>query len=147
MAAATTVRFVLPSEIRLIDLVHQASESVAELVGLEPDEALNVGLAVREAVINAMLHGNGQDPSLNVDITLSTDAERLTATVTDQGNGFERGNAPDPTEEANLLRNSGRGLLMMEAFVDSVQFRGLPGGGTEVTMIKRLPVKKADDNE
>ena len=57
--------------------------------------------------------------------------------------GFERGETPDPTEEANLLRNSGRGLLMMEAFVDSVQFRRLDDGGTEVTMIKRLPAKAA----
>ena len=147
MAAATTVRFVLSSEIRLIDMVHEASESVAGLVGLEPDDALNVGLAVREAVINAMLHGNRKDPSLNVDVRLSTDAERLTATISDEGNGFDRGTAPDPTEEANLLRNSGRGLLMMEAFVDSVQFRKLPGGGTEVTLVKRLPAKKAKDNE
>jgi serine/threonine-protein kinase RsbW len=144
MAAATTVRFVLSSEIRLIDLVHQASESMAGLVGLDEDTALNIGLAVREAVINAMLHGNGEDPALNVEVTLASDAEQLTATIRDQGNGFERGETPDPTEEANLLRNSGRGLLMMEAFVDSVQFRRLDDGGTEVTMIKRLPAKATE---
>ena len=144
MAAGTSVKLVIPSEIRLIDLVHAASEKMAELAGLDADEALNVGLAVREAVINAMLHGNRQDPKLDVNVTLSTDSDHLTAVVADQGNGFARDETPDPTEEANLLRNSGRGLLMMEAFVDSVQFRKLDDGGTEVTMIKRLPAKAAE---
>jgi serine/threonine-protein kinase RsbW len=139
MAAGTSVKLVIPSEIRLIDLVHAASEKMAELAGLDADEALNVGLAVREAVINAMMHGNRQDPQLNVDVTLSADDEHLTAVIADQGNGFAREATPDPTEEANLLRNSGRGLLLMEAFVDTVTFRSLPKGGTEVTMVKRLP--------
>jgi serine/threonine-protein kinase RsbW len=139
MAAETSVKLVLPSEIRLIDLVHAAAETLAGLVGFDEDEALNVGLAVREAVINAMLHGNRQDPALVVGVTLSTDAQTLTATVTDQGNGFDRDAAPDATAEANRLRDSGRGLLLMKAFVDQLSFRNLPEGGTEVTMVKRLP--------
>jgi serine/threonine-protein kinase RsbW len=147
MAAGTSVKLVIPSEIRLIDLVHAASEKMAELAGLDDDEALNVGLAVREAVINAILHGNRQDPALNVRVTLKADDERLTAKIADQGNGFDRREAPDPTDEANLLRNSGRGLLLMEAFVDTVRFRSLPKGGTEVTMIKRLPAKRDNGNE
>jgi len=147
MAAGTSVKLVIPSEIRLIDLVHAASERMAELAGLDADEALNVGLAVREAVINAMLHGNRQDPRLEVKITLSTDGDYLTAVVADQGNGFARDETPDPTEEANLLRNSGRGLLLMEAFVDKVKFRSLPKGGTEVTMVKRLPHGDGNENE
>jgi serine/threonine-protein kinase RsbW len=147
MAAGTSVKLVIPSEIRLIDLVHAASEKMAEAAGFDADETLNVGLAVREAVINAMLHGNRQDPKRNVKVTLSTDADHLTAVVTDEGNGFVREETPDPTEEANLLRNSGRGLLLMEAFVDKVKFRSLPGGGTEVTMIKRLPQDDGNGNE
>ncbi len=147
MAAELSVRLVLSNEIRLIDLVHAASEQLAGLAGLDGDEALNVGLAVREAVINAMLHGNRQDPSRSVEVRLTTDEERLTATIVDQGNGFERDRTPDPTDEANLLRNSGRGLLLMEAFVDTVHFRNLPRGGTEVTMVKRLPAKNGDENQ
>jgi len=147
MAAGTSVKLVIPSEIRLIDLVHAASEKMAEMAGLDADEALNVGLAVREAVINAILHGNRQDPKLNVNVTLSTDSDHLTAVVADQGNGFARDETPDPTEEANLLRNSGRGLLLIEAFVDKVKFRSLPKGGTEVTMVKRLPQEDGEENE
>jgi serine/threonine-protein kinase RsbW len=139
MAAKTSVKLVIPSEIRLIDLVHVASEKLAEVLGFDPDDALNVGLAVREAVINAMLHGNKKNPDLNVTISMAAERGQLVTKVADQGNGFERDQAPDPTDRDNLLRNSGRGLLLMEAFVDSVKFRTLRGGGTQVTMVKRIP--------
>jgi len=139
MAAKTSVKLVIPSEIRLIDLVHVASEKLAEVLGFDPDDALNVGLAVREAVINAILHGNKKNPELNVTISMAAEGGRLVTKVADQGNGFERDRTPDPTDRDNLLRNSGRGLLLMEAFVDSVKFRTLRGGGTQVTMVKQIP--------
>ena len=147
MAAKTSVKLVIPSEIRLIDLVHSASESMAVFAGFDPDEALNVGLAVREAVINAVMHGNGKDPNLKVTVTLAADPKRLTARVADQGIGFDPERAPDPTDRDNLMRNSGRGLLLMEAFVDTVKFRSLPGGGTQVTMVKRIPAKNGNGQE
>ena len=147
MAARTSVKLVIPSEIRLIDLVHSASESMAVFAGFDPDEALNVGLAVREAVINAVMHGNGKDPKLKVTVTLAADPKRLTARVADQGIGFDPERAPDPTDRDNLMRNSGRGLLLMEAFVDTVKFRSLPGGGTQVTMVKQIPAKNGNGQE
>ncbi len=139
MAVGTTVQLVLPSEVRLIDLVHAASEKMAEFVGFGEDEALNVGLAIREAVINAMVHGNRNDPRRAVRVTLACTDGALTATVLDQGAGFDRRQAPDPRTGDNRLRTSGRGLLLMEAFVDEVRFSHPPGGGTEVVMVKRLP--------
>ncbi len=142
MAAGTSVKLVIPSEIRLIDLVHAASEKMAELAGFDADDALNVGLAVREAVINAMLHGNRRDPGLKVSVTLTTDCKELRASVTDEGNGFDPGQALDPTAPDNLMNDSGRGLLLMEAFVDRLEFKRRPQGGTEVTMIKLLPAKE-----
>jgi len=142
MAAGTSVKLIIPSEIRLIDLVHAASEKVAELAGFDEDDALNMGLAVREAVINAMLHGNKRDPALKVSVTLTADEKSLRARVTDEGNGFDPGKMPDPIDSNNLMNNSGRGLLLMDAFVDTVKFRVRPRGGTEVTLVKRLPVRK-----
>ena len=143
MAAGTSVKLVIPSEIRLIDLVHAASEKVAELAGFDADDALNVGLAVREAVINAMLHGNKKDPGLKVNVTLTWDGKGLRARVTDEGNGFDPAKAPNPTMPANLMNDSGRGLLLMDAFVDTLKIKSLPRGGTEVTMIKRLNKEKS----
>ena len=64
MASPTSLKLVLSSEVRLIDLIHMAAEKVANLAGFDEDESLNIGLAVREAAINAIVHGNGSDPSL-----------------------------------------------------------------------------------
>jgi serine/threonine-protein kinase RsbW len=137
--AATTVQLVVPSELRLVDLVHTACEKMAEVAGLGPDDALNVGLAAREAVINAMLHGNGEDPALPVEVTLKVDPDVLEVRISDRGAGFDPAATPDPTEQDNLLRTSGRGLLLIRAFVDRVEFESPPGGGTVVVLTKRRP--------
>lgn len=147
MGAGTSVKLVISSEIGLIDLVHAASEKVAEMAGLSADESLNVALAVREATINAMMHGNGQNPGLKVQVTLTTGRGKLQAKVRDEGNGFRPELTPDPRQGPNLMRGSGRGLLLMEAFVDEVKFRSLPAGGTEVTMIKLIPDGVTDEDE
>ena len=139
MAAVTTIKLVIPSEIRLVDVVHEVSQKMAELAGFEPDDALNVGLAVREAVINAIKHGNREKPARKVEVKLRVkDQEEITATVLDQGNGFNPDATPDPTELENVLMASGRGILMIRAFVDDVQFRYREGRGMEVVLSKRL---------
>ena len=145
MSAGTFVKLVLPSEVKLIDVVHAASEKMAEMAGFDDDEALNVGLAVREAVINAMVHGNKEDPQRSVSVTLTSGVDGLQATIQDQGNGFDPERAPDPRTGENRMRTSGRGLLLMEAFVDEVSFRRQANGGTEVVMTKRLPAAAEKD--
>jgi len=138
-AAATSVKLVLPSEIKLVDLVHSAAEKMAELAGFDADEGLNVGLAVREAVINAIVHGNRENRELTVDVTLTANGGSLTARIRDRGDGFDPDEAPDPTDDPNLLRTSGRGLLLMRAFVDSVAYRRRRDRGMEITLTKRVP--------
>ena len=138
MAAETTVKLSLPSRIRLVDLAHEASQRMAEFAGFEEDAALDVGLAVREAVINAITHGNGQDPARTVDVTLTAGTAELVATVRDHGSGFEPDPAHDPTSGDNRLRPNGRGLLLMRAYVDEVKFRNRKGRGFEVILVKQL---------
>jgi serine/threonine-protein kinase RsbW len=137
MADAISVKLVISSQVRLIDLVHSASEKMAEVAGFDADEALNVGLAVREAVINAIVHGNQQDPELNVDVTLTSGEQGLVASVRDYGRGFDPQETPDPTSNNNLLKTSGRGLLLIRAFVDEVEF-SKKSTGMEITMTKRV---------
>lgn len=139
MGASTSVKLVLPSQIRLVDLVHAAAEKMAEVAGFDPDEALNVGLAVRETVVNAITHGNQGDPKRSVDIRLDVQDRGLRITVRDQGGGFDPGATPDPTAENNLLQTSGRGILLIRAFVDELKFRNRKGKGMEVTLIKNRP--------
>jgi len=133
----TSIKLVIPSEVKLVDLVHTASEKMAELAGFDGDEALNVGLAVRETVINAIVHGNHQDPGLTVDVTLTAGEDALEARVRDQGPGFDPEGTADPTEHDNLLRTSGRGLLLIRAFVDDVVFERAEDRGMQVTLTKR----------
>lgn len=139
MASATTVRLVISSEVRLVDVVHAASETIAGLAGFETDDALNVGIAVREAVINAIVHGNRMDPSRKVEVSLEARPRSIRARVRDHGAGFDSGSTPDPTVAENIMRTSGRGILVMRAFVDSVDFRFREGRGMEVTLKKTLP--------
>ncbi len=147
MAAGIRINLVIPSEVRLVDVAHSASEKMAELAGFDADEALNIGLAVREAVINAMLHGNRQDPALNVDLTLAVIQDGLEATVRDRGAGFDPDGTPDPTKGNNIMRTSGRGLLLIRAFVDKVEFEEPTDGGTLIKMTKRLPPAGATDDD
>lgn len=147
MPPSTSIRLELSSEIKLIDLVHSATEKMAEFAGLDEDEALNVGLAVREAVINAMLHGNRQQSQLPVNICLSVEQGLLRAVITDEGAGFDPARAADPTQGENLMRDSGRGLLLMQAFVDRIDFRRRGNGGMEVEMVKLLPSSNENGDE
>lgn len=137
MASPTSLKLVLSSEVRLIDLIHTAAEKVAHLAGFDDDEALNIGIAVREGAINAIVHGNGSDPALAVNVTLTANDEGFSAHITDEGPGFEPDAAPDPTQGEALLATSGRGLLLMRAFVDDVVYSRRDERGMEVLLTKR----------
>lgn len=136
MATPTTVKLEIPSQVKLIDLIHSATEKMAEVAGFEEDDALNLGLAVREAAINAIVHGNGQDPTKKVDVVLQFDQNVFSAAVRDYGGGFDPDATPDPTEGENLLMTSGRGLLLIRAFVDEVEFQR-KSDGMEISMTKK----------
>jgi serine/threonine-protein kinase RsbW len=147
MAAATSVKLTIPSEVRLVDLVHTVAEKLAEIVGLDEEEGLNAALAVREALINAIVHGNRSNPALDVQVTLTASASSLEASVVDRGKGFDAVATPDPTLGENRLKTSGRGLLLIRAFVDDVKFRYLEGRGMEVTLIKfHRPPRGAEED-
>ncbi len=138
MAAETSVKLVIPSRVMLVDLVHSAAEKIAEIAGFSDDEMLNIGLAVREAVINAIKHGNGEDASKKVEILLEVTGRGVRVRIQDGGAGFNPECTVDPTVADNLMETSGRGLLLIRAFVDDVRFNYKQGQGMEVTLEKAL---------
>ena len=127
----------LPSR---IETVAAAAAAVAEFVirsGVSDDAAFGIDMAVREAVTNAVVHGNRQDESKVVDITLKSSPDAVEISVHDQGPGFNPSDVPDPTAAENILKTSGRGIFFMRSFMDEVDWLIRPEGGTTVRMLKR----------
>jgi serine/threonine-protein kinase RsbW len=113
---------------------HTASE-VAARAGLGEDEQYQVAMAVREAAVNAVLHGNAYDPGKRFVVAYETTDEALVITITDQGKGLDPEQIPDPLSPENLMKGSGRGIFLIRAFMDEVKIRNT-NPGTEITLIK-----------
>ena len=132
-----TTELSLPSR---IETVAAAAAAVAEFVGrfgVGDDAAYGIDMAVREAVTNAVLHGNRQDENKTVDIVLKSLPDAVEISVHDRGHGFNPEDVPDPTATENLLKTSGRGIFFMRTFMDEVDWLIRPEGGTTVRMLKR----------
>lgn len=93
---------------------------------------LNFRVSLAEALANAMLYGNGEDPRKHVRLEVKVEQFRIEARVTDEGTGFDPGEVPDPTEPANISRTHGRGLFLMRSLLDEVHFNDL---GNSVTLV------------
>ncbi len=134
---AETTELSLPSR---IDTVARAAAAVAEFLsrsGISDDAAFGIDMAVREAVTNAVIHGNRQDENKTVDVTLKSSPDAVEISVHDQGPGFNPEDVPDPTAAENILKASGRGIFFMRTFMDEVDWLIRPEGGTTVRMVKR----------
>lgn len=132
-----TRELILPSRIESVAEAASEAASFINGLGLGDEIAFGVDMAVREAVTNAVLHGNKQDATKVVEVTLWNRAGTLEITVRDHGAGFDPTSVPDPTAEQNLLKTSGRGILFMNTFMDEIQWLRHDKGGTVVRMIKR----------
>ena len=94
-----------------------------------PDEKLaNIFLAVTEATTNAIIHANKCDINKIVTIDAYVENSKLVIKIKDEGEGFEPGNIPDPTEPENLLKDSGRGIYLMRVYIDDMKYIRTPSG-------------------
>ncbi len=125
----------LPSTLDTVDRMEQEAESFAAAHGFTEDDAANIAMAVREATVNAVLHGNSYSRDKQVSATFESGETDLTVHITDEGAGFNAAILPDPLLPENILRGSGRGVFLMRALMDEVNFRQL-STGTELIMIK-----------
>ncbi len=96
---------------------------------------LNFRVGLTEALSNAMLYGNGSDPEKRVRVEVDVRVEEVAVRVTDQGVGFDPASIPDPTLPDNLTKSGGRGIFLMKALMDEVQFNDR---GNSVTLVLRL---------
>jgi serine/threonine-protein kinase RsbW len=128
----------LESSLESVDAAETLVLKVAEEAGFEEEALHKIGMAVREAMVNAVVHGNRYNARKKVHLHVAKAPDHLTILIRDEGEGFEFESLPDPLSEENLLRQSGRGLLLMQAFVDKLDVRRRESGGTEVRMVKYL---------
>ncbi len=137
MADSTTSRVDLTLESNLagVDEAERAAEQYAERIGFDEDSRGQIAMAVREAVVNAVLHGNAYSREKQVRVSFETTEQDLFVRVSDQGAGVNPDDLPDPLSPENILRGSGRGIFLIRAFMDEVNFRPLHPG-TELTLVK-----------
>ncbi len=129
--------FQLNSTMESVAEVEAAAEQLASEAGLDEDELFHVTMAVREAAVNAVLHGNEYDPAKHIQVSLENTGTELVFVIADQGKGVNPETLPDPLAPENLLRGTGRGIFLIRSFMDEVHFRQLHPG-TELTLVKRL---------
>lgn len=127
-----------PSTLDSVDLAETEILKAAGDAGFDEDEQHRIGMAVRECMVNAVVHGNRYNRNKQVHVSVGTAEGRFTIRIVDEGEGFEDSDVPDPLHENNLLRHSGRGLFLMRAFMDEVSVRKLSPSGTEVTLVKNV---------
>ena len=128
-----------PSTLESVDAAEQKILEAAEQVGFDEDTRHDIGMSVRECMVNAVVHGNRYNKNKQVRVRVSTSADAFRISILDQGEGFEIQEVPDPLHDTNLLRHSGRGLFLMGAFMDDVSVRKADPVGTEVVLVKKIP--------
>jgi serine/threonine-protein kinase RsbW len=124
-----------------VDKIEATADELACQAGLDEEQRFHITVAVREAAINAVLHGNGYDPAKSVAVSFENTGNDLVFTIADQGKELGAGFNPDalsnPLAPENILRGTGRGIFLIRSFMDEVHFRRL-NSGTELTLVKHL---------
>ena len=121
----------LSSNYKSIASVEKLIDKVCNTVGVNEESYGNVLIAVTEAVNNAIQHGNKENEDLQINVSVKDNPKSVCFSVKDEGLGFDFNNLPDPTSPDNLLKESGRGIFLMQNLADKVEFIG---EGNEVSL-------------
>jgi len=146
MTAPQRVSYRLESTLESVNKAEEMADQAAAQAGFDEDTRGGISMAVREGMINAVLHGNAYDPAKRVNLTFEHTGSDLIITIADEGKGFVPDEVPNPLAPENLLKDSGRGIFLMRTFMDEVRFRKL-NSGTEITLIKRIQSNELDRQE
>jgi len=124
-----------------LESVDHAEEQVlreAREMGFDEDAQHEIGISLRECMVNAVVHGNRYNARKKVHFGVARIPAGLEILVGDEGDGFQISEVPDPLAQENLLRQSGRGVMMIRAFMDEFDIRSRQPSGTEIRMVKYL---------
>ncbi len=132
-----SIEFELPSAISLMHIVLEYLMKRVEKLGVIRPEQSNLFVALDEAFVNAVKHGNKYDASKLVKITAEVSKAEARFTIEDEGEGFDVNKIPDPLDPENLFKTSGRGVLFIYNIMDEVAYNER---GNRLTMVKKAPV-------
>jgi serine/threonine-protein kinase RsbW len=124
----------LPSDLTLMNAVLEYLLDRVARLGLIKLEQSNLFVALDEAFVNAVKHGNRNDPTKLLRVTAELSAHEAIFTIEDEGDGFDVGSIPDPRDPANLFKSNGRGVLLIYNIMDEVEYSER---GTRLKMVKR----------
>ncbi len=133
MSSGQAFQFRIPSDIEEGAKVQEHIITLVEQCEYSPRDLFGIRLALEEAVVNAIRHGNRCDPLKRVHIEGEVCPQRVFIEVTDEGPGFNPAAVPDPTDDENLDKPSGRGIMLMRSFMTSVEYSD---SGNRVTLLK-----------
>jgi len=117
-----TIKIEIPSITENIRIIESFIDNAKERFNLDDDIYGNIMIAVTESVNNAIMHGNKNDRTKNVTLSLSLNNNIINFKIKDEGIGFDFRNLPDPTSPENLDKPSGRGIFLMKHLSDEVNF-------------------------
>lgn len=135
---ASVVELILESDLKNVEVAEEVARRVSGTAGFDEDDQHRIDMAVHETLINAIWHGNKNDPSKSVWLRFEIFSDRLEIRVRDQGNGYDPVRVPDPLKDENLLNSSGRGIFLIRTFMDEYRVESQAGKGTEVILVKKL---------
>ncbi|MCE5276624.1 MAG: ATP-binding protein [Planctomycetaceae bacterium] len=123
----------IPSDVKAArDIGRSIMDAVARL-GYSERLSFAIRLALEEGLVNAIHHGNRHDPDKHVEVEFVGNRKQIQITITDQGQGFDPAGVPDPTADENLEKPTGRGIMLMHAYMDEVHYASR---GRQVVMKK-----------
>ncbi|MGD0467604.1 MAG: ATP-binding protein [Terriglobales bacterium] len=144
--SADCVSYTLDSTLETVNNAEETASRMAAEAGFDDEEVMKISMAVREAAVNAVLHGNAYDPCKKVTLAFERTPHDLVIVIRDQGKGLDPGKIPDPLAPDNLLKTSGRGIFLIRSFMDVVEIHP-SHTGTELRMIKHVHGNPADSKE
>ena len=144
---AGPIRMSLSSRFENIEMAQHLCSQLLE--GREvPEETRHwILMGLREALANAIKHGNRQDPSKSVHLEMDIVADTLVISIRDEGSGFDPASVGDPLTPENRLKTSGRGIFYMKTFMDDVRFERHAGGGMQIILKKNLGAAKEKEGK
>lgn len=147
MSENRSLQLKLESKVDSVDAVELIVQGLAREAGHDEDAIDHLGMAVRESMANAVSHGNDFSGDKAVHVAIDRRDDKITVRIRDEGEGFDPAEVPDPTAPENLLKASGRGLLLMRALVDEFTVRRAEPRGMEATLVKNPPARNDEDKE